>query len=389
MRIIDADSHFQEPADWFEKANPKLAAELPQMSAAEKLVDVVVGDLFASVPPAIRPDPMKLVPPKVRDAYEDFIKGGEPPRQVVEAGAYLPAASEPEPRLAWMDERGIDMQIVLPTLGYHPYRNAVRAGRADLALQTLDTYNRWAAERLHGYTDRLIPTVVVDLVDVDWSRAQMRMMRAQGATVVFVKADPQDNKALNHPDFEPFWAEAQDLGMTIMFHVGGGRAPMHPGWGNMGDDIVTFYRLASIARELVPQMAIASMIFGGVMERYPRLGFIVSELGIDWLPHFIETIDAQADMSRPKMLSFGRYELPMKPSDYMQRQVRVSVVHQQDALRPTIDRIPEGIVVFSSDFPHVEGHQDAVRIYDEQLGDVSQSAREAFFGKAVAEIMHV
>lgn len=389
MYIIDADSHFQEPADWFEKANPKLAARLPKMSAAEKLVDVAVGDLFASVPPAIRPDPMKLVPAKIRDAYEEFIKGGEPPRQVIEAGAYLPAASEPEPRLAWMDERRIAKQIILPTLGYHPYRNAVRAGERQLALDTLDTYNRWAAERLHGHTDRLIPATVVDLENVDWSRAQIRDMRAKGSLAVFVKADPQGNKALNHPDFEPFWAEAQDLGMTILYHVGGGRAPMHPGWGNMGDDIVTFYRLASIARQLVPQMAIASMIFGGVMERYPKLGFIVSELGIDWLPHFLDTIDAEADMTRPKMLAFGRYNLPLKPSEYMQRQVRVSVVHQQDRLRPTIEHVPEGLIVFSSDFPHVEGNQDAVRIYGEQLGDVSPSAREAFFGKATADVMHL
>ena len=35
MRIIDVDSHFNEPVDWFEKANPKLAAKLPKMTAAE------------------------------------------------------------------------------------------------------------------------------------------------------------------------------------------------------------------------------------------------------------------------------------------------------------------------------------------------------------------
>jgi len=34
MRIIDVDSHFHEPLDWFETANPTLAAKLPRMSAA-------------------------------------------------------------------------------------------------------------------------------------------------------------------------------------------------------------------------------------------------------------------------------------------------------------------------------------------------------------------
>ena len=43
MRIIDVDSHFNEPADWFVQANPGLAAKLPKMTVAEQLLDIVVG----------------------------------------------------------------------------------------------------------------------------------------------------------------------------------------------------------------------------------------------------------------------------------------------------------------------------------------------------------
>src|SRR5690554_41152 len=111
MRILDVDSHFQEPADWFEQANPTLAARLPKMSVEEKFLDVVVGDLFASIPPAMRPEPMSLVPEFVRKSYDRFINGGEPPPVAVEAGAFLPAASEPAARLAWMDARGIEKQV--------------------------------------------------------------------------------------------------------------------------------------------------------------------------------------------------------------------------------------------------------------------------------------
>ena len=388
MRILDVDSHFQEPADWFEQANPTLAARLPKMSVEEKFLDVVVGDLFASIPPAMRPEPMSLVPEFVRESYDRFINGGEPPPVAVEAGAFLPAASEPVARLAWMDARKIEKQVILPTLGYHPYRNAVR-NAPELALDTLDTYNRWAAERLAGHTERLIPAVVVDLSDVDWSLRQLRELRKQGSRVAFVKADPHGGKALNHPDFERFWAEAEALQVTIMFHVGGARAAMHPGWAVNGGNMAAFYRQASLAREMIPQMALGAMIFGGVLERYPKLGILVSELGIDWLPHFLESIDAAADNERPQMLTMAPYDLPLKPSEYMQRQVRVSVVHQQDRLRPTIERIPAGLVVFSSDFPHIEGHQEAVALYEAQLEGVEPRTRELFFGAAAAEIMHI
>lgn len=388
MRIIDVDSHFNEPTDWFEKANPKLAAQLPRMTVAETLLDVVVGDLFSSVPPALRPDPMSLLPAEVVAAYDDFLTGGEPPQVAIDAGAFAPEAWQAGPRIEWLDRRGIDVQILLPSNGYHPYRHAMRKDPS-LALPALETYNRWALEQMHGFTDRLIPAVVIDLMDVEWSIAQVVAGREAGSRAVFVKADPHDGKALNHPDFEPFWATCEDLEVTVLFHVGGGRAAMHPGWANTGGDIASFYRIASLSRRVVPQLALASMIFGGVLERYPRLGVIVQELGIDWLPDFLMAADLEADNSRPKMLSFAPYSLPLKPSEYMQRQVRLSVVHQQDALRPTIEKVPKGLIVFSSDFPHVEGHQDAHAIYDRQLEGLPQSLRESFFGTAAAQVMHL
>lgn len=388
MRIIDVDSHFNEPHDWFAKANPKLAAQLPRMTVADTLLDVVVGDLFASVPPALRPDPMSLLPREVVDAYDHFLAGGDPPQVAIDAGAFNPEAWQPEPRIAWMDKRGIDVQVLLPSNGYQPYRHAMRMDPS-LALPALDTYNNWALEQMHGYTDRLMPAVVVDLMDVEWSIAQVVSGREKGSRAVFVKADPHDGKALNHRDFEPFWATCEDLGVTVLFHVGGGRAAMHPGWANNGGDISAFYRLASLSRRMVPQLALAAMIFGGVLERYPRLGVIVQELGIDWLPDFLMAADLEADNSRPKMLSFAPYSLPLKPSEYMQRQVLVSVVHQQDVLRPTIEKVPKGMIVFSSDFPHIEGHQEAVAIYGQQLDGLPQSLREQFFGAAAARVMGI
>jgi len=386
MRIIDVDSHFNEPHDWFAKANPSLAAKLPKMTPAEQLLDVIVGDLFSSVPPQLRPDPLTLIPAEIADAYDRSLNGGEPPQIAVDSGSYSPEAYQPEPRIKWMDARGIDKQILLPSNGYHPYRHAMRNDQS-LALPALDTYNRWSTEQLHGYTERLIPATVVDLMDVEWSIAQVVTGRERGSRAVFVKADPHGNKSLDHPDFEPFWATCEDLGMAILFHVGGGRAALHPGWANNGGNLASFYRVANLSRRLVPQLALGAMIYGGVLERHPRLAVIVQELGIDWLPDFLEAMDLEADPSRPRMLSFASYKLPLKPSEYVQRQVRVSVVQQQDVLRPTIDRVPEGIIVFSSDFPHIEGSPDAVAIYEKQMEGMSQSARESFFGRSAAELL--
>jgi len=107
------------------------------------------------------------------------------------------------------------------------------------------------------------------------------------------------------------------------------------------------------------------------------------------LPDFLEAIDLEADEKRPRMLSFAPYGYPLKPSEYVRRQVRVSVEHQQDLVQPTIDRVPEGIIVFSSEFPLVEELQEAVPLYDKQLEGLPQSTRESFFGKSAAELLHL
>ena len=43
-----------------------------------------------------------------------------------------PVQYQGEARLGWIDKRGIDVQILLPTLGYMPYRAAMRAGLREL-----------------------------------------------------------------------------------------------------------------------------------------------------------------------------------------------------------------------------------------------------------------
>ena len=104
-----------------------------------------------------------------------------------------------------MDARGIDKQVILPSLGYHPYRDAVR-NAPELALDTLDTYNRWAAERLHGYTERLIPATVVDLSDVDTEHLRRGIAVMPENPTVF-EGTIAENLSWGRPDADPASAD--------------------------------------------------------------------------------------------------------------------------------------------------------------------------------------
>jgi predicted TIM-barrel fold metal-dependent hydrolase len=83
------------------------------------------------------------------------------------------------------------------------------------------------------------------------------------------------------------------------------------------------------------------------------------------------------------------YKLPLKPSDYIRRQVRFTPLVTTDPLSPTLDLLPPELLVFSSDFPHQEGRANAIELFEPQLAGRDAAAREQFYGSSIAELMGI
>lgn len=389
MRVIDVDSHFLEPVDWLAQVDPALAAEIPPSDPIERIVQNVVGDLLEVVPRSQRPaNLLELLAPSGRRHLEAMLAMNEAESRAVAAGP--PSSYDAEARLRFCDEHGVDVQFLNPTLGSGPFAAATKAGRPDLARRGLEAFNTWAAQTLAGHTDRLIPIALIDVRDVDWAVREITRMRRAGSRAFQVRAEPvSETKSLAHPDLDPLWAAAADLGMAVVFHIGAGRGELRRGWFWNGGDPSHFALLHLVNGPVVPQIALAALLIEGVFERHPGLVVMVQELGISWLPHFLETIDSVT--VGPYGAQFGMgpgdYALPLKPSEYLRRQVRVTPLASADRLRPTLDLVPPELLVYSSDFPHQEGRSDAVGLFEAQLGGVGAEARERFFAGSIAGLL--
>lgn len=389
MRLIDVDSHFLEPPDWLARIDPVLAREIPPHDPIDRIVQGVVGDLLEVVPRSQRPaDPLDLLAPSGRRALRAMLAMNAAEREAVVSG---PSSSyDAGARIRFCDEQGIEIQFLNSTLGTGPYAAAMKAGRKDLAGRALQAWNRWSAETLSGHTDRLIPIALIDLGDVDQAIAEMTRMRRAGSRAFQLRAEPvSETKSLAHPDHERVWAAAADLGMAVVFHIGAGRAELKRGWFFNGGDPSHFAILHLMQGPVVPQIALAALLIEGVFERHPGLVVMVQELGISWLPHFLESIDAVTLGSYGAQFGMGPgdYALPLAPSEYMRRQVRVTPLASGDRLRPTLDLVPPELLVFSSDFPHQEGRSDARRVFEAQMQGVAEPAREQFFGGSIARLL--
>jgi predicted TIM-barrel fold metal-dependent hydrolase len=398
MRVIDVDAHVHEPVDWLEQTDAALAETLgPPL----RFIDVADA-VFGISNPAVARLPTQQQP---ADRWDTVLPGFARHLELTDERqpdfqADLPGDPfcNAQARLAMCDAEGIDVQFLNPSFLASSFAQAARAGRADLAPRIRQCWNRWAMDIVHGHEQRLIPVTQIDLTDVSGAIVEMTRMRelgsrafAIGEAPVGVRPGGGDTlaRSITHPDFEPLWSAAEDLGMAAIAHVGFGRERIQFGWANNGASDLSTYSLLSmaVASRLPPQLLLGALVFDGVLERHPKLTVIVEEVGISWLPHLLAVLD-RAVGREPSLLADGEirpdfagsaYRLPLAPSEYLRRQVVVTPLVATEPLRPTLDLIPPEMLCFSSDYPHVEGTASAVAICERQLVDCEPAARTAFY----------
>jgi predicted TIM-barrel fold metal-dependent hydrolase len=400
MRIIDVDAHLHEPLDWVQQTDTELAGELGPPLRFMEIANSVFG--VSNPKLSVLPDSQQPT-----GGYDTILPGFTRHLEITDARQpeYQADSSDdpycdPEARLAFCDERGIDTQFLNPTFLVGAFVQAGRAKRFDLLPKIRQCWNCWAADQVAGHTDRLIPVTQIDMSNIPWSIEEMTRMRERGSRAFAIPESPVGNrrvpgqpniaKSLTHPDFDSLWSAAEDLGMAAFAHVGFGRETINAGWANNGADDLTTYSLLNmiVNPQIAPQLLLAAMVFDGVFDRHPRLTVVVEEVGISWLPHLLGILDHGVGHASQTILNDGEfrpdfagssYKLPLAPSEYLRRQVRVTPLVVSQPLMPVLDLAPD-MLCFSSDYPHVEGTSDAVALCERQMSGVSDDVRAAFYG---------
>jgi predicted TIM-barrel fold metal-dependent hydrolase len=122
---------------------------------------------------------------------------------------------------------------------------------------------------------------------------------------------------------------------------------------------------------------IANMIFGGILERHPRLRVASVESGIGWIPFFLQALDYQLDDTAPRL----KQQLSLKPSEYFRRQMAACFWFEKDLLIPNIEWLGVDNCLFETDFPHPTClYPNPVERTLAALRDVDDTFRRKVFG---------
>jgi predicted TIM-barrel fold metal-dependent hydrolase len=383
--VVDVDAHFEPAPDWLDHF-PSLRADLPEllpdsdprfrMDSGEMFAYFVSDDLLRNVPREQRMPIERLVTPAMQVMFDP----DRPPGVGYDGADQFKPMTDPATRVAWMDARGIDVQHVISGAGYTLAR---AIDDPVLGRRALEALNTWMTDAAADHRDRLRPVTSLRFDDLEWVVAELTRMRERGSRAFLVSAEPAGGIPPMHPEFDKVWAAATDLGMIAHLHVGMNPGRLHPAWANTDDPAII--RLLSLQNpHHTAQLFLTAIVFGGVFERHPDLTVLVSELGVDWFPGWVAKVDGMAAPGVSPLV-VGDYRWPLSPREYVERNVRISPLPApHESPLPLVEQVP-GVAVFSSDYPHFEGHPDPLAHYEGALAALDDATRAKFLGGTIVD----
>jgi predicted TIM-barrel fold metal-dependent hydrolase len=333
--VINADGHTIEPPDMWQRYLPaKFKDRAPKVVKDPRGGDA--WQFFPDVPPAA----IGMVTTAGR-RYEEMHWYGST-YQTINKGCWDGAA-----RVKEMTFDGVDAEVLYPsqrTMTYFTGSDDLEFHRAGV-----DAYNDWIRNEFSGADPaRLIPMYQMPNLGIETSLAEIKRARKLGFRGVILTHWPSGEPSLGAAD-EPFWAEAQALGMPLHIHINIGGVKR-----NARDAAVAAARasenlgllLGGIPFGGFPQ-AMSDLIHAGIFDRYPALKMVGVEVQAGWIPAVLAWWDDRYWRNR----TMTSCNLKLLPSEYFHRNWLVTFIIDRFGVKNRED-IGVGNMMWSTDYPH-------------------------------------
>jgi predicted TIM-barrel fold metal-dependent hydrolase len=266
-----------------------------------------------------------------------------------------------ERRLAELDREGVAAEVLFPDFGlpfelHPPLIAAIRGwSRPPEQVELANAaHNRWLADFCATAPARFAGLAVASFVDVDATLAEIGWAKEAGLKGVVLPAFSED-LPLFHERFEPVWSLLEELEMPVNSHTAISSITTHVASGTLKavPHPACAAPLMTAQAFFFCQQILGHFIWGGVLERHPKLQVVLTEQGSGWVIGAMRGMDYSWENSY--LRRDVRQVVPRKPSEYFHRQVSLgsSLLSRAEAEARReigVDKMALGV-----DYPHHEG----------------------------------
>lgn len=362
-KFIDVDGHIMEPQEiWEDYIDPEyrdrtLKLEknndgLEVLSVGGEEIPILQGGTlgtFGAIGKDLRP---YLIPGNI-SWKESLVPGGYDPHE----------------RVKVMDEEGIDMTLVYPSLGICWEQDCKDS---KVAAACCRAYNDWVFDFCKPRPDRLVPVSHIPTLDIEEGVKELERTVKLGTKAAMLNGLPPSSLPFGRPHYDPLWAAAQDMDIPMTIHPSVGSDAT---WATTYPVEEISHWWSFILTPIDMMMQFTSLFNEAVFEKFPDLKVVILESGIGWLVFWLERMEEK--------FKINGFTTPMKlsPTEYFQRQCWFAMDPDERLAKFSIETLGADKFLWAYDYPHSDSILNPVSELKENLAPLPEDAQRKVFGE--------
>jgi aminocarboxymuconate-semialdehyde decarboxylase len=345
--------------------------------------DVMAGGLAAQAGSVVKHKPAMVGKRRVKtvDVHchvsvpeaTELLKGTKIERRLgagIALGGYDDAGLTPA-RIQLMDEMGIDVQAVSINAFWY-------SADQDLASRLIDLQNQKLAEMCSAHPDRFVAFASVALQFPEMAAKQLEVgMKKYGLRGVAIGGSCE-GKELSSPEFDPFWAKAEELQALIFIHPQDSQNATGVRDRVKGNGILSNV----IGNPLETTICLSHLIMEGTLDKFPNLKICAAHGG-----GFLPSYDGRMDNGCRVFPQQCTKKILKQPSEYLKQIYVDTIIFNPEGLRHLIAVVGAGQIGLGTDYPFPWAYTPVDDVMSQP--GLSDAERIAILGGTMSKLLKI